>query len=171
MTTNWSLFTQGLTVKTYNHAPKIVLKPQKPIPIFLLDECKNNNGGCSHFCRDLDEGFICECPAELELSDDGLSCVSVCYSCENAADLSDCQETERCDSSATPCVTKVAGGLISKGCESTERCIKDGSLGSATCLQKNRVRDRFSGSVSRQATGQIISDRKAEQVLKTETGI
>lgn len=102
------------------------------IPIFLLDECKNNNGGCSHFCRDLDEGFVCECPEELSLSENGLSCVSVCYSCENAADLFECQKTERCSSSATPCVTKVrssANGdsLISKGCESTERCIKDGS--------------------------------------------
>ncbi|CBY06821.1 unnamed protein product [Oikopleura dioica] len=102
------------------------------IPIFLLDECKNNNGGCSHFCRDLDDGFVCECPDELSLSENGLSCVSVCYSCENAADLSECQKTERCSSSATPCVTKVgrsANGesLISKGCESTERCIKDGS--------------------------------------------
>ena len=39
---------------------------------------------------------------------------------------------------------------------------------------KNRLRDRFPGTKSRQVTGQIfqgrISDRKTEQVFKTETG-
>lgn len=34
------------------------------------DECKINNGGCSHTCRDQPLGFLCECPDNMRLVGD-----------------------------------------------------------------------------------------------------
>ena len=57
---------------------------------------------------------------------------------------------------------------------SKERVIHHLKSGLGNMSIKNRLKDRFSGSKCRQVTGQIftgrISDRKAEQVFKTETG-
>lgn len=34
------------------------------------DECKINNGGCSHHCKDLPMGFYCFCPDNMKLVSD-----------------------------------------------------------------------------------------------------
>ena len=39
-----------------------------------IDECKNNKGGCSHECVNVDGGFNCTCPEPLKLSDDNRNC-------------------------------------------------------------------------------------------------
>lgn len=38
------------------------------------DECKTNNGGCDHICKNTMESFICSCRDGYELGDNGKSC-------------------------------------------------------------------------------------------------
>ena len=39
-----------------------------------INECKYQNGGCSHECVNDDGGHHCACPKPLELSDDNHNC-------------------------------------------------------------------------------------------------
>uniref|UniRef100_A0A8C5D9L3 Low-density lipoprotein receptor-related protein 8-like n=1 Tax=Gouania willdenowi TaxID=441366 RepID=A0A8C5D9L3_GOUWI len=50
------------------------------------DECRINNGGCSHHCMDQPMGFICSCPDHMKLLDD-TQCVQV----------NTCLESDVCD--------------------------------------------------------------------------
>lgn len=43
-----------------------------------IDECKLQNGGCSHTCSNSLGGHTCHCPPPLLLGTDNLSCTSMC---------------------------------------------------------------------------------------------
>ncbi|XP_017268828.1 low-density lipoprotein receptor-related protein 8 [Kryptolebias marmoratus] len=50
------------------------------------DECRVNNGGCSHYCLDQPIGFLCSCPDNMKLVDDSR--------CE---EVDICLESDVCD--------------------------------------------------------------------------
>ena len=39
-----------------------------------INECSNNNGGCSHFCVNTQGSYHCECPDDYILLPDGHKC-------------------------------------------------------------------------------------------------
>ena len=39
-----------------------------------VNECKNNNGGCSHRCSNTNGSFFCSCKEGYQLQGDGLTC-------------------------------------------------------------------------------------------------
>ena len=39
-----------------------------------VDECGNNNGGCSQLCVNEEPGFSCDCMENFELDNDGRTC-------------------------------------------------------------------------------------------------
>ena len=47
--------------------------------IFNLDinECFNNNGGCSHFCHNTFGGFYCSCNENEDLDVDNRTCIGI----------------------------------------------------------------------------------------------
>ena len=41
-----------------------------------MDECAEDNGGCSHKCKNTEGSFVCSCPdPELNLAPNGRTCV------------------------------------------------------------------------------------------------
>eukprot|EP00066_Takifugu_rubripes_P024057 XP_011613323.1 PREDICTED: very low-density lipoprotein receptor-like [Takifugu rubripes] len=55
------------------------------------NECAVNNGGCSHHCKDLRMGFICECPRDMVLVGE--------YQCE---EVDPCLDADVCDQVCVP---------------------------------------------------------------------
>ena len=39
-----------------------------------MDDCSDQNGGCTDSCVDTPASYICRCPSGFALSDDSLSC-------------------------------------------------------------------------------------------------
>uniref|UniRef100_H3CXH4 EGF-like domain-containing protein n=1 Tax=Tetraodon nigroviridis TaxID=99883 RepID=H3CXH4_TETNG len=64
------------------------------------NECAVDNGGCSHGCRDLPLGFICECPRDMVLVGE--------YQCE---EVDACLDADVCDQVCIP-----ANGSLTCGC-------------------------------------------------------
>ena len=42
-----------------------------------INECLKDNGNCSRRCKDLNIGYICECPKGYELDPSGKKCVDI----------------------------------------------------------------------------------------------
>ena len=42
--------------------------------IVISDECSQNNGGCSHICKNTVTGYLCSCPNNLVLGVDKHYC-------------------------------------------------------------------------------------------------
>ncbi|XP_067949896.1 low-density lipoprotein receptor-related protein 2-like [Watersipora subatra] len=66
-----------------------VWHPQKQ-PTDGVNECKINNGGCSHLCLlSPDGGRKCDCPNSFQLQPDNMTCLSQCHSSEFQCGRSD----------------------------------------------------------------------------------
>ncbi|XP_013421045.1 low-density lipoprotein receptor-related protein 2 [Lingula anatina] len=77
------------------------------------DLCRNNNGGCSHFCATVNDTKVCSCPAGYNLLPDGVTCAVSCPSdhsqcsdgscirvsqiCDGSNDCFDGQDESNCD--------------------------------------------------------------------------
>merc|ERR1712121_391456 len=42
-----------------------------------VDECANDNGGCTHTCQDTEESYVCLCPDNMYLEADNKTCASI----------------------------------------------------------------------------------------------
>lgn len=62
----------------------------EPIDKCGRNECKSNNGGCSHICVDTPAGFYCDCDKGLELKDN-----RTCY------DIDECKIAGACSQLCT----------------------------------------------------------------------
>lgn len=49
----------------------------EPVDKCGRDECKLNNGGCEHLCRDTQAGFYCECRKGYKLASDNRTCEDI----------------------------------------------------------------------------------------------
>lgn len=49
----------------------------EPIDKCGRDECKTNNGGCSHLCIDTQAGYYCECRKGYKLLSDNRTCEDI----------------------------------------------------------------------------------------------
>ncbi len=55
---------------------------QPCVCVFIdIDECKLQNGGCSHDCTNTPGGHQCHCPFPLLLDHHNIACVSTYYVC------------------------------------------------------------------------------------------
>jgi len=68
----------GFTKDKTNSSKCASIKPfVAGVKKFLLaseDECEDNNGGCSHYCKNTIESYECSCPDDYELGSDGKTC-------------------------------------------------------------------------------------------------
>lgn len=39
-----------------------------------INECQNNNGGCSQTCENTDGSYLCSCSQGYQLTDNGYTC-------------------------------------------------------------------------------------------------
>lgn len=75
-----------------------------------IDECKLQNGGCSHTCTNTPGGHTCACPAPLLLHSDNTSCVSTSptFTSPHCVCVSVCLNLSRCSTKKprpTVCMT------------------------------------------------------------------
>ncbi|KAM4739372.1 low-density lipoprotein receptor-like [Anableps anableps] len=86
------------------------------------DECRDNNGGCSHYCLDQPIGFFCHCPDNMKLVEDS-RCeeVDVCLErdvCDqlcvhrNGSLTCECQEGYHMDPLTGECKAKGSGAQL-----------------------------------------------------------
>jgi len=91
-----------------------------------IDECLEGTSGCQHGCNNTVGGFACSCPDGQGLRDDGLTCGTICYTCENVLSNDECNEAVICSDLETACQTKtrLVDGLlyITKRCKQPEAC-------------------------------------------------
>jgi len=55
-----------------------------------VDECRKENGGCSHQCRDTDGSYYCECPEDFLLSEDLKTCLPIVENPDKTAAYDEC---------------------------------------------------------------------------------
>ncbi|KAJ8008095.1 hypothetical protein DPEC_G00101200 [Dallia pectoralis] len=89
--------------------------------ITKISWCDQDNGGCEHFCREIEERYYCECSGGFQLGDDGQTCapVDVCHGAPCQFECLPLPDGYRC-----ACPEGYMLAPDERGCQDVDECLQ-----------------------------------------------